>query len=269
MKKFFSSFLIFLILFSFCSQIANCQIPSPTDGNETINSTDNIVETTNDQTKEELVSENIFLNEQLEIMRFYDQRLLNTVYWALSVIVAITIGLVAYSWFTNNKLYEKDKKNIKDELELELSLKFLEFDSKASLELENKKNEFLKNLNKELETIKSDLLTELTETKKDIVRIKLDILMQEANNWYEQPVYVNAVLTYTNILSTAKLIEFNSHHVGIALEKLLDSLKHITDKKRFAAFQLAEIRNVLDDIPGKFDNFRVSILSSIDELLNS
>jgi hypothetical protein len=50
----------------------------------------------------------------------YQSSLLDTVYWALGGIVGLAILLSGYSWWSNNQLYEKDKKRLQDEFDAKL-----------------------------------------------------------------------------------------------------------------------------------------------------
>lgn len=56
------------------------------------------------------------LREQLDQMRHSDDRLLATVHWALGVVDFLAVLLAGFSWYTNFRVYERDKNSLKDEL---------------------------------------------------------------------------------------------------------------------------------------------------------
>src|SRR2546430_2545662 len=56
----------------------------------------------------------VVLKAQLEQMRFYDARLLATVYWALGGLAALTVGVIGFGWFANFKVYERDKAQLSE-----------------------------------------------------------------------------------------------------------------------------------------------------------
>ena len=58
----------------------------------------------------------IALRAQLELMHQYDQRLLSTVYWSLTVVVALVLALITIIGFLNLRVYERDKAALKQEL---------------------------------------------------------------------------------------------------------------------------------------------------------
>lgn len=57
--------------------------------------------------------EAIALKAQVELMRHYDQRLLNTVYWALGGMGAVVLLVVGLGWYTNFRLYKRDVEDLK------------------------------------------------------------------------------------------------------------------------------------------------------------
>lgn len=58
----------------------------------------------------------IVLEAQLEQMQRTDERLLQTVYWALGSLVGIGAALIALSWFTNIRMSERDRVSLRQEI---------------------------------------------------------------------------------------------------------------------------------------------------------
>jgi hypothetical protein len=56
------------------------------------------------------------LESQLTAIREYNSSLLQTVYWSLGVVVVLAVALVGFGWFTNFRVYERDKNSIRQEL---------------------------------------------------------------------------------------------------------------------------------------------------------
>lgn len=55
------------------------------------------------------------IREQNKLIKEYQSDLLNTVLWALGVVVTLSLLFAGFGWFTNFKLYEADKKSLRDE----------------------------------------------------------------------------------------------------------------------------------------------------------
>lgn len=58
----------------------------------------------------------IALRAQLDVMRKYDEMLLSTVYWSLGTIALIAVLLTGYSWYTNYRVYERDREFLRAEM---------------------------------------------------------------------------------------------------------------------------------------------------------
>ena len=54
-------------------------------------------------------------------MRRSEDRLLATVHWTLGAVVAIAVGLAAFSWWSSNKLHQQDLQRVKEDLHRQLS----------------------------------------------------------------------------------------------------------------------------------------------------
>lgn len=54
-------------------------------------------------------SANALLKSQIETMQRYDDRLLNVVYWSMSGVFLLVVLVGGMNWFTNYRLYEKEK----------------------------------------------------------------------------------------------------------------------------------------------------------------
>ena len=65
-------------------------------------------------------SEITLLRAQNEIIKSYQESILNTVYWALGGVFALAILLAGFGWWSNFKLNEIDKDRLRSEMRLEL-----------------------------------------------------------------------------------------------------------------------------------------------------
>ena len=64
----------------------------------------------------ELEKQNALLKQQYELTRGFQSDVLTTVWASLSVLAAMTLGLIAFGWWTNFRLYERDKHSLLQEL---------------------------------------------------------------------------------------------------------------------------------------------------------
>lgn len=99
------------------------------------------------------------LKEQIRLMNHYQESLLTTVYWSLGGVVGLALLLSGFSWWTNFRFYESDKKKLAQELDGKL------LDAQKSAEIAA-----LKAASSEANEIRSELVS---------LRDKIDSLSKE------------------------------------------------------------------------------------------
>lgn len=62
-------------------------------------------------------TEVVALRAQLDIVRDYQDRFVGIVMWSLGAVVTMTIGLLAFGWYTNKTNYERDRDAVRQERE--------------------------------------------------------------------------------------------------------------------------------------------------------
>ena len=71
-----------------------------------------------------------YQNQEIQLLKDFQTRIFQTVYWALGVVCTLGLALFAFNWFIGSRLYEKDKEALK--------LEVLNQQKQALLELEVK-----------------------------------------------------------------------------------------------------------------------------------
>lgn len=84
----------------------------------------------------------IQLQEQLLVMKArleselaFQSDVLSTVYFSLSIVAGLAIVLIGYNWFTNYRIYQREKETLKRELATDLSSQALEERRRTDAEL--------------------------------------------------------------------------------------------------------------------------------------
>lgn len=133
------------------------------------------------------------LRAQIELMRQYDQRLVETVYWGLGSIITVAIALVGFGAFANFRLYERDRLALHQELSTmverargsveqvlsdqaaerynEIEKAAREAVATATAELKSETDRSLSNLSRELRFTQRDLLqAQMAEADRAAIR---------------------------------------------------------------------------------------------------
>lgn len=184
-----------------------------------------VADTTSDKIKIEI------LKAQNELIKENQDRIISTVYLALSGIFTIAAVLAGVGWWSNFKLYENDKKRLQEELLSQLK----ESESRTSLKLESAKSELERDIyartvnqlekistenndikikinNLENRTKRTDevieektkkMQSEITTTNAEILSLHVDITELEAHIWEVKQVHSNTLLTRLQTLRAA------------------------------------------------------------------
>lgn len=72
------------------------------------------------------------LRAQVEQMKSFQDSVLNTAWFALSVVSGVAIALISFSWWNNSRNYERDKKGIRDEISNGLEQRLLDYQEKVN-----------------------------------------------------------------------------------------------------------------------------------------
>ena len=246
---------IFLILFSLllfstsamCEQPASpVPVPVPTTTGEVDRPSKTMAD--NDQNN---FAEIQALREQNKIIRDYQSSLLDTVYWSLAGIFGTTLLLAGFSWFTNFKIYDSDRRRLIEDfqekaqqLESSVALKLQE----NALDLDKATTARLEALDKKLEKQISNAsdaigksyaaleknLTSLTKRvdgddakskniHKDLANISAEMRLIEEVMWGIKGLHGNMLITQMQGLQSAKDAE-NTFLFKLVLERMRNTV---------------------------------------------
>ncbi|HEU4594887.1 MAG TPA: hypothetical protein VFS10_06935 [Pyrinomonadaceae bacterium] len=162
----------------------------------------------------------IALRAQLETMRQYDQRLLETVYWALSATGGIVLLIIGLGWYTNFRLYKRDVVDLKREIQSSL------------------RNEMVAEARRAADSAMSDFK-----------RIQYQTLKLEAERWERKGIEGNALYTYARMIEVAQ-----ASHPDIFIPEILDEMLRLLKggKVLLHSNAAAEITAALETVPKRF-----------------
>ncbi len=137
-------------------------------------------------------------------MKEYNQRLLETVYWALGVLITVILFVAGAGWYVNFRLYERDKASIQTDLEAlikkQVASAFTLFRQNADQKLEEIKKLSFQSGEKAAE----NLSNKFEDLKHDIQYMRYQLLENEAKDWKAKEVYGNELMCYFRMSEIAK-----------------------------------------------------------------
>ncbi|MCG9703306.1 hypothetical protein L1D19_24955 [Vibrio natriegens] len=233
------------------------------------------------------------MKTQNDLLKEYQSSLLSTVYWSLSFLGGITVLLIGYGWWSNAKIHEKDKEEIRQEVsnlvekwEVDIKLTNTELNKeqlktvdtkigrvfeelkeieKSTKDQLDKNSEDFKTLNK-LIMDKVDALEISSETlKAHHARLRSDVSVIEERVWDTRGVTSNVLLTQAEGIVHA--LELGSDgRVSLILKRLKETLEKLLDSPNpeLRPYFINTIRNALTKLEG---NYAVEV-SEVLELLD-
>ena len=196
-------------------------------------------------------NEAALLRAQLEVMRQYDERLLQTVYWALATAFALVLFAAGAGWYVNFRLYERDREALRSQLHSEVETQTASIGRDLKQDTEQTRS----SLNETVKKMTVDLQEQADQRSKQIEKAALqagkeaaDRLQAQfknmqremtymrytasksaAHRWRQQGVYDAELLECIESLSLAiRLVEYGSAWdwtVAEALEGLRNALE--------------------------------------------
>ncbi|MUV15631.1 hypothetical protein [Noviluteimonas gilva] len=171
----------------------------------------------------------IALREQNELLRGFQDKLLNTVLWSLGVVVTLTLLLLGFSWFTNKKLYDEDKVALRKEFDEKIE----QMQDRVEAALSLKVAENLSVVDAKIQSAVAELRTRVSQVVAQVDAVdartaRLDITLYDLKRveewmWASRKVPVNLLITQSQALEIANNVG-NKLAVGLTLQRIAKTL---------------------------------------------
>jgi len=170
------------------------------------------------------------LREQLSTERYYSEQLRNAIYFAGSIVLTLALVLVAYGWYANFRVYERDKAAIRDELRQFLANEIGTSMSTLRADIDGEQSR----VKKDYESLRISVEQTSTAVVKNLLspvytrlrELQFGILQLEMESWRAQTVHANVVGSTVTMLELATEMKSN-FRTEVALEELLKGLNDL------------------------------------------
>jgi hypothetical protein len=219
--------------------------------------------------------EDAILRAQLELMRQYDERLLQTVYWALGTALTLVLFAAGAGWYVNFRLYERDKQALRSDLHSEVETQTAsigrdlkqdteqtrssldETVKKMTVDLHEQADRRSKQIEKAAveagEAAVRSLQAEFKKMQIDIIKMRYEASIRDAENWRSKGVYANELREYMNAVSLAtQLAEFASPYEFFREQALEGVQRALEAGPPLGARELAHMKELIDALPSKY-----------------
>lgn len=172
------------------------------------------------------------LKAQVATMREYQDRFLDIVQWSLGTVVTITIGLLAFGWYTNKTTYDRDRDALRQERDsLRHELRALVSDEirRVSQELETAASAAEKPLQERLEKSFASKLSRydsrLDSITGDILTLQASNVEREAMEAMQKKRYNWAIYKYCDALELSVKRQADHYEVPDILDAIKQALQ--------------------------------------------
>lgn len=208
----------------------------------------------------------IALRAQLELMHQYDQRLLRTVYWSLTVVVTLVLALITIIGFLNLRVYDRDKAALRQELmgllreefaksEQALRKSLIDFEEEQRTRAGRNYEQLAGSIKETVEPLLRPVTQDIDTLRQRVMEIEYKRAKDEFSAWMETPVYGNALTSSLEILQIA--MQFNwDWRISQALSYLKRALDAILKTKQSIpdAEDAKNVSEAIDKLPIGFSN---------------
>jgi hypothetical protein len=220
-------------------------------------------------------SEAALLRAQLDVMRRYDERLVQTVYWALGTAFGLVLFAAGAGWYVNFRLYERDKQGLRTELRSEVETRSESIgrsleqglqEARTSLDQAIKKMtvDLHEEASRQREQIEKaalqagkeaadSLQAQFEKMQREMLYMRYSASTSDAQRWREQGVHDNELQQYMESLTVAtQLVEYSVGYefaVARALEGIQEALRA---GARPGVERATKLTEMLDMLPDKY-----------------
>lgn len=276
-------FRILLIAIAMFIGLTAIAAPDPTKQNQNLSAS-----TSQKSENNELI---IAKAELAASLRFQDQ-VLTTIYWSLGTVAGLAILLVGYGWWTNFRIYDRDKQSLERELRVLLTQEANEMKEQFRVDIGKQFSDASASLAKDLQTVEARVTKSLenlleTNEKKTVARIyqltnkqqgmleqinkiELTNTINEREEAVNKKLYRNALQHSVTALEIALKLSYD-YQVGEVLDLVAKDIKNAlaNDKGPIDNFLIGQLVEVLDKVQGSHAHAAAGLKSEVPKLISN
>lgn len=200
------------------------------------------------QSTDSLAFQMRLLDAQLRMAIEYNDRILQTVYWALGSMASFLLILVGFNWYTNYRIYDRDKQALMQELSSSLQAHLSEHRIAVQTEINAKFKEISDSTQGRIDARIAILDETLAGFKSELFDLRFAALKSEFHYWELKGVRGNMLAMAIQMLSLS-LDAKTDPEIGQSLAKITDLLKQDTP---VMVSETYKISSMLDSLPTQY-----------------
>ncbi len=206
------------------------------------------------------------VENQLTIIRDYNDDFMSVILWSLGTVGAIAVVLIGFNWFQSTRTLKAEFSALREE--------FLASLNKTSEEQNSRLDKTISGLEKEITSVASKVADEKIRTVRgniswltsEVREHNYKFQEKEVEYWMEMPVPSNAVIASGELIACAIKLD-NEWRISDSIDTLnksIDLLKE--DGKRLEAQELTELEAIVNQLPEAHKTAKAVLLSRLAEM---
>lgn len=213
------------------------------------------------------------LEEKLEIISEYNDRLMSTLQWSLGTMITVFLVIFGLNWFINYRQYRTDIENFKDSVINSLSTETKKITAKMNQDFGRKNKKFethseqiieeqITQLNKKIEGYfqneRRNNNSKFNSIDQELTSCKLQDLKTQAEIWKMQGVYANAISRYVDMINLdpnhatieftlsnleKAIIKYDRKLEDITVQNIEDAIKKVKDRNKTLSERIIKLIN--------------------------
>lgn len=159
----------------------------------------------------------VALRGQVELIREYNERILNTVYWALGGMLTVLTLIVGFGWYANFRSYKRDV----EELQSHFKREFEEIKKSYKSDIDTLKQTAMPELRKEISSLIDSKMHSLNH---QLNELKYGLLEAQLADYVTKGVHANALTVSLNMIDVALQIGYD-WKISLSINHLAKAIK--------------------------------------------
>jgi hypothetical protein len=222
--------------------------------------------TNQDQNASRLQERMTRVEDQLSVIREYNDDLLSIVAWSLGTVAGIAVVLIGFNWFQSSRTLNAEFSALRED--------FLASLNKTTTEQVTRIEDTIAETKKEMKAAATEVVEEklkrirgsISWLTSEVRELNFKSLRDEVKHWIERPVPSNAVGTSGELITCAIKLD-QDWRISEAVDLLNESLDLLSkDGNRLETQELSELEAIVEQLPASHKTTKAVLLQRLAKM---
>jgi len=192
-----------------------------------------------------------------------NDKILQTVYWALGSILVILLLIIGLGWYNNLRVYRKDLDSMRESVSVAIKERASEIEGRLNTQIEKRAKDVLQSSKVAVQESIAQLQKSIDSLKSDLLNIEWEIGNRAASDWLIRGQPITAAHRYCDLLNIA-IQQGYDWRISDVLDSLRKTIKIAGN--RVDSSLVVNITNILGKLPSKYGPEREGIQNLLSKI---